>query len=425
MYMNVQTVNILKAMTLLTDFQENMNALKNKIQYKAADIIPSHFSTLLEWCVGTGKSRAFIRACEKIDPFGVHLILCSEKLHIDNWKKEIEETGSMCRFEILTYHSAHKTKYREYGLICLDECHNVTPDRLNKILLLKTKHVVLLSAEVPVEKKLLLTKGFGNFFRWHISLKDAIDKGLIPKPKLTVINVYLDDVEPKYTYRIRNDKKRPDVDATYDNYQSYLRQPVNINVECTEAQYFKLIDNQIEMLQKQFYATKEPYIQNRFLQLGSQRKRLIAEVKTKYIKYLIDNVFLTERLICFTGGIDQCEKMSNNPKEVAHSKTGMPATDQVNAFNNKEINRLFVVNMAREGVNLKDLDIGIIAQSDGSFLMSYQKLGRVVRGKDPQIYVLRLMNTQDEKYVNNFFNALSHEMISVVSFNQFVNATKS
>ena len=401
--------------------QEERNTLKTKLQIAASKKVEEQDATLLEWCVGVGKSRAYLRAAEIVNIHGNHLIVSSEKVHIDNWKKEIEEYGSICRFEISTYHSLKKVKLPYYDTICLDEVHNLTEARAKELLNLKWRKLIMLSAEVPVEKKLLINKRLGRYFHWHISLIQAIENGLIPKPNVKIINIYPDNRDAKYTYQVRDNKKYRTIEVSYIDYKRYLNQAVNMRVKCTEAQYLELLQSELDMWQKQYYTDKAEWVRFKILQLGSSRKRFMASLKTEYLKRLIDEIFINKRFICFTGSIAQCEEMSDNSMEVAHSKTGMPASEQIEAFNEKKINRLFVVNIAREGVNLVDLDMGIIAQADGSFLMSYQKLGRLVRGKEPLIYVLRLMHSKDEKFVNNFFEALPKHFIEETTIEAMLN----
>lgn len=61
--------------------------------------------------------------------------------------------------------------------------------------------------------------------------------------------------------------------------------------------------------------------------------------------------------------------------------------------------------------NLESIEIGIIIQLDGTERPFIQKLGRVLRAKDPVQYIFYFKNTRDEEYLDKVLEGISINMI--------------
>ena len=70
----------------------------------------------------------------------------------------------------------------------------------------------------------------------------------------------------------------------------------------------------------------------------------------------------------------------------------------IDCFNNEECTELFAVKMLREGVNLTNIERGIITQLDSGIGSFFQMLGRCLRHEFPEMHLLVVQNTQDEVY---------------------------
>ena len=57
--------------------------------------------------------------------------------------------------------------------------------------------------------------------------------------------------------------------------------------------------------------------------------------------------------------------------------------------------------MLQEGVNLTDIEVGILIQSSNNDREIYQKIGRVLRSDKPLVYMFYYKNTRDEEYIKN------------------------
>ena len=71
--------------------------------------------------------------------------------------------------------------------------------------------------------------------------------------------------------------------------------------------------------------------------------------------------------------------------------------------------------MVIEGMNFNRIDCGIICQLDKEQRANIQKIGRVLRSKNPEIYIIYVKDTQDEKYLNEFLLNMNKEYINYVN----------
>ncbi len=59
---------------------------------------------------------------------------------------------------------------------------------------------------------------------------------------------------------------------------------------------------------------------------------------------------------------------------------------------------LFMVGMCREGMNLTDIEKGLIVQLDSTVGSFFQMMGRMLRHEFPEIHMIQLCGSQDDKY---------------------------
>ena len=86
----------------------------------------------------------------------------------------------------------------------------------------------------------------------------------------------------------------------------------------------------------------------------------------------------------------------------------------IDKFNNKEIDNLFAVGMLKEGMNLNDIQVGIIVQLDGQEISFIQKFGRTLRAESPIQYIIYYRGTRDEEYLNKALESINKDYIEEV-----------
>ena len=351
---------------------DNRLLMKDKIQDRAVILSESFPTLLLSFATGTGKSLAAIKIIER-NPEERWYIVCKETNHINNWIEEFtkhKKEHLLFTVELFCYDSLHKYINTKANIV-LDEGHAITDLRLKLIKQIKSNKVIVLSATVDDEKKLLLKQITGSLKEFHISISDAIKQGLLPPPKVYIVDVILNSNQLK-----------------------------EYNAITKSINYYKNLHFQLQ----------EKWTEYKWLSTALKRKVMLSNFKTDKLKELLES-FKGKRLVCFTGSVDQCNKIGG--KNVVHSKKKDKKENSklINDFNKKLIDKLFAVNMLRESMNLTEVDLGIITQLDNKKLSFIQMLGRVFRSELPECYVLVVKDTQDEVYLNTVLEGFDTEYI--------------
>ena len=73
--------------------------------------------------------------------------------------------------------------------------------------------------------------------------------------------------------------------------------------------------------------------------------------------------------------------------------------------------------MITEGMNITNIEAGIITQLDGKERLFIQKAGRVLRADDPIAYIFYYKNTQDEVYLKNALENIDEKYVKYIDNN--------
>jgi superfamily II DNA or RNA helicase len=74
--------------------------------------------------------------------------------------------------------------------------------------------------------------------------------------------------------------------------------------------------------------------------------------------------------------------------------------------------------MITEGMNLTDIQIGIITQLDGKERLFIQKAGRVMRADDPIAFIFYYKNTQDENYLKGALENIDEKYVKHITIDE-------
>lgn len=398
---------------------------REELHIQTSELIKTNKRIALQWCTGLGKSRAaiemanYIQDKEKEGNIKI-LLVVAENAHKDNWKKELIKWGLKSNdITIECYASLPKYKESWWDLIIFDEAHHLGTDLKIDILSgIITEYVILLSATLTDTLIQVLTRIFGEFKISKVSLKEAIDEGMLPQPKVFLIPLKLNSTIYNCTITEEwGDKdKRVTYKCTYPQRWEFIRNKrkypnVTLHISCTQLQKYTYLTEQFEYWKNSYMRSRQEYMKNKWLQAGSQRKRFLGNIKTEYVKILLKKL-QRKRLICFCASIEQADYLGKDKS--IHSKKSN-SLEIINAFNNKEINRLFAVGMLQEGQNLEGIQAGIIVQLDNAERAFIQKFGRTIRADSPQQYIFYYENTRDIDYLENVFEGVDE--IYIQTFN--------
>ena len=398
------------------------NSIKEKIQQKEFAALKDSHNVILRWATGVGKSHETImlinNAQQTLNKKCRVLLVIAERAHKDNWDAEFTKWSlDKSKFTITTicYASLKKHYKEEYDIIILDECHHSFTDlRLEVLSTIKSKYVFALSATLPTLDIALFEKIWGHFNVSNITMKKAIDNNVLPEPKVNLIKLELDSSKQDQVIKYsRANRNSPTV--KFEDRWKYIKAGTPCNILCTEKQKYQYYTDNMEYWKNRYIISHNEFQRNKWLNIASARKRFIGDLKIRYAYKLVKSIPINKRFICFCSSILQCSALGG--KNVIHSKQSNNMSVIAN-FNDKKINSLFAVGMANEGMNLNDIQIGIIIQLDGNERSFIQKYGRAMRADNPVQYIFYYKDTQDEVYLKNALENIDSKFIVNLDINQ-------
>jgi superfamily II DNA or RNA helicase len=347
------------------------------------------------------------------------LILIAEKAHKLNWEEEYRKQGYEDLLHNTTfacYASLHKIRNTSWDLVVCDEAHHLSADRLMSLQTLRSQKTVLLSATLKIKIKVILEWAFRDkrkaFFKETVD--NAISQNILPEPKIFIHQLKLDD-------NIRNqqiiiDRKKnliSVVTCIYSERWKYLKNNTfsRIVIMCTQQEKYNYLSEQVEYWKNMFMRNSGNLaFKNKWMRAALDRKVYLGELKTKYFEEI--DIPHSHRFIVFCASIKQAEKLGTE-NNIVHSKK-KNVESIIKEFQDKRLNALFCVNMLREGMNLTDIDTGIIVQLDGTELPFIQKLGRIMRSDSPNVHIIYYKYTRDAEYLENILKEIDRKYIKII-----------
>lgn len=368
---------------------------KGEIQLEAVDKSIIYDNLLLSWATGVSKTKAVIDIIEQdfihTDILPKSYIIVKETNHEFTWREEFKKWKREYLLENITffcYASLHKYIDDKVDFLILDECHALSEMREDYLKTIKCDKIISLSATVtePIKKRIRNYKE--GFYEFHISLQDAIDRGILPKPAIYVAYIDLDNKEKKYNWPTKEKKV-----ATL-----------------TAKSFYERLEKKIAMWHKKYAEEGHEWAYNKWIQEMSNRKHFMARAKTDAAKKLLENL-KDKKYICFTGSIEQVKELGGG--KAIHSKIGKEQRQEIiDSFNAGRSNHIYAVNMLREAMNLKDIEAAVIVQLDNQKGSFHQMVGRSLRSIAPEVYILVLRDTRDEDYLEVATKDISSQYIT-------------
>lgn len=378
---------------------------------EAIKLSTRYSNVCLEWCTGLGKSRAALEIADALNdetPGIKILLVVAEVAHKSNWTLEVDKWNKkhlLSNMSIDCYASLKNHKDKSYDLLILDEAHHGCTDiRLDILETISVKHVLLLSATTGENLLFELRQIYGEFHSSIVPLKVAIHHGLIPEPKVFLIPLKLDTKYRVYTIVEERGLKNKmiTIKCGLEDRWKYLRDKENypnIRLEMLATQFEKNLHLTVTMdyYNRMFVSKRTQYFKNKWLQLGSERKRFLGECKTEMVQILLKKLS-KYRLVCFCASVSQAETLGGRNAIYSENPKSLEVIDK---FNAKKIRSIFAVDMIKEGQNLKDIQAGIIIQLGNQERDFIQKMGRALRAEDPLQFIFYYENTRDVDFLNN------------------------
>lgn len=373
----------------------------------------------IQAATGVGKSKLALDLCKDMIEPGEQpptvLIVVAEVAHIQNWKDEITKWSYDGPVSIVCYASLKKYRNTVWDVIIFDEAHHLGSElRLDIFSTITANHMLFLSATLKQSLLDTLELHCGSIKVIKMGLQDAFNADILPEPKIILVPLKLDNTH--YNELIieewgKKDKQKV-AECQWSERRRFFRDKKRIPngrllIHCTQQQKYDYYCEQFEYYKKRYMCTRNEAIKNKWLQWGSKRKTYLGLIKTAVVVDLLTEIH-NKRFICFCTNIEQAEFLGSS--FAVHSKK-KECQFIIDAFNSKAINKLFAVGMLQEGVNLTDIEVGIIVQLDGEERSFIQRFGRTLRSDSPVQYIIYVKGTRDEEYLKNALENIDKKYI--------------
>lgn len=350
------------------------------------ETIPRDKNTLINASPRFGKTACVIEIIKKWEPRNILWVTPSRKLadeDIPNEFKKWEASIFLPKLKTTTYSSLHKL-IGDVDLLVLDEVQSVTMNNCVKLLSKKLNPTTIIGITGTPSKdkeKQSIYQSLGLVERYNISIKEAQKSNIISDYK---VNVLYEELSEEKDLLTKGGKFKTSEIKMYEWYSSKIEEALMTN----------------------------NYKSQKFFSL--QRMKFLANCKTK--KDVVNHIIATEykkRMIVFCPSIEFAESIC---KYTYHSKT---SKKNLIDFEKGDINIIAMVNSGSVGFTYKGIEKIIIIQADSNKNGStIQKIARsfLNDGIIPEIDIICIKNTVDEKWVNKSLEDIDKSKVSYYNF---------
>ena len=361
---------------------------KDELQIQAAETLEQCRRLICMWATGTGKSGVVMKFLQSHPDYRT-LILVPEQNNIQNWRDEFTKFGVLdMGVEIACYASFHKHQHTEWDLLVFDEVPHVDTEKRKAICQnVDGQYILALGAVISDDERRTLESVYGKFKVSEFGLNRAINAGLLPSPTINILHLQLDNKTNVFLYQ---------------------------GVRYTAKRYYAILQEKVKNAVAAFNARASYPNQQKMLRAGNERKRFLGKLKEDALAKVCSVLDSKgKRFICFCSSINQATKLGEDKAFTSKTPKSMNLLDK---FNNKEINSLYVVGKLIEGQNLKDIECGVIGQLGGTHRITVQEVGRILRSKNPEIYILVFDDTKDDAFLRTLTDSVSDKYIKHYKF---------
>lgn len=370
----------------------------------------SYSNILIELPTGFGKSKIALDIAKEVHPTNI-LIVVPRNVLKGNWQQECKKWGlSADNITFVTYVSFPKKIGGKWDLVIFDEAHHLSERCRDHITEgnVTINRSILLSATVSKTLRVELNYCFSNLYTYKVSMRKAIESDILPDPTVYLIPLELDN--KSYCFEtIKGNKKAKLV--VYDTYQNRWKykgvKDKKVIIQCTQKQYYDEMSSLIAWYKTKMYVEA---FKNLYLQECGKRIKWLSNQKTRIV-FDILNLLKDKRTLTFCNSIEQTELLG---KYCINSKNKQSQSHLLD-FNDGVVKHITACNILDEGMNLVDCQIGVYATLNNSERMIKQKMGRLLRHKEPILIIPYFKNTRDEEIVNKMTEDYNPENIKVVN----------
>lgn len=369
---------------------------------------------LCELPTSFGKSRIGIDLALRDNPMSI-LIVVPRLVLIENWKQEFSKWNLghlLNRVRFSTYVGLNKHTEEYWDCIIFDEVQHMSARCIDFVSTMEIEHVIMLSATVTKNMKWELKSLFPDLHIYTVKMKEAIDNEILPDPRVFLVPLSLDNTKAVHTI-VEHPKAKIIKKCLYKDRWQYLRDKnIQLHIKCTEYQYVNELGSKIDFWKRRYMVTRNEGVKTKWLFLAGQRLKFLSQIKNPILIPLLERL-KSQRVLTFCSSIEQTEILGKN---CINSKN-KEASTILEKFNNKKIDHITACNMLNEGMNLVDCRVGLYANLNSSDIIIKQRLGRILRHKDPVIIIPYFKGTREEELVEKMLEDYNPELVTTTDIN--------
>jgi superfamily II DNA or RNA helicase len=181
-------------------------------------------------------------------------------------------------------------------------------------------------------------------------------------------------------------------------------------IECTLQEYYSDLSAMVDFYKRNYFHTNNQSIYFRWQQKAKERLMWLSGLKNNVVLQLLEKL-KDKRTLTFCNSIEQTEILGKYCINSKNSESDSILED----FNNEKINHITACNILNEGANLTNCQVGIFVSINSSDTMRIQKLGRILRHKEPKIFIIYYKGTREEELVQEMLENYNSELVTIVS----------
>lgn len=327
----------------------------------------------------------------------------------EEWKKEIDKWGGIKSDRIIMecYNSIHKYKGKYFDIVICDELQHLSEARKQSLEEINISYNLIgLSATLPKRIYEWITSKY-DCFCIKETIQGAINNDILPDPTIYLMPLFFDKSISECIYR-NKEKKLPIIKSSWENRWKYFGKNAEIQVQCTKMQYLTDLNSQIE-----WYKNKamrgNAWAKTKWLKLCNDRLKWLSSCKNSVLLPLLEKL-KTKRTITFCSSIEQSEILGKN---CINSKNKNSSKNLIR-FNNKRLSHITACNMLNEGANLVECQVGIFANINASDIITTQRIGRILRHRNPIIILPYYKSTREEELIKKHLEGYNPDLIKVI-----------
>jgi superfamily II DNA or RNA helicase len=366
---------------------------------------------IIEMATATGKTLVGLMAIEALAQNkgkGIVRIFAHSKAILNQWRREvIDKLGliaDICQdyttpiyCDGLEIH--FDTLQRVYknpenfpaDLLIVDEVHHSAAFEFRKALSVPSRWKMGLSATIEGDMKTnILEKEIGPIV-YSFSLKEALEKGVLPKFEWKLHTVYLS---------IKEENEFKNISKEISNKFKEISNDVETmqKIAGKEKEVVEDLYDFVKLLEKARYKKIDLPEKWRLLQSLILRRRWLihrSQPKLNHAIELAKGLSTKNKVIVFTMDIESCNLIGNELSQtndnvfVVHSDIDGDVNKRIMDFKNAKYGALIGARMLDEGIDIPDAEIGINVSASKTRLQLVQRMGRILRmqkGKHPIFY---------------------------------------